>query len=212
MSATTEPNEAGPPSIIAGDPATQAPIQLFRTWLEEAAKSGLREPSAMSVATVGEKGRPSVRMLLLKAVDDRGFVFYTNLESPKAHDLRHNPWAALCFYWMPLGRQVRVEGPVEPVSDAEADAYFASRPRLSQIGAWASHQSQPMSSFYQLEQNVLTTSARFGFGKVPRPPFWSGFRVLPETIEFWKEKPFRRHERILYTRSGQDWTSQWIFP
>jgi pyridoxamine 5'-phosphate oxidase len=195
------------------DAALPAPFRLFQEWLADATRSGLREPGAMSVATVDPDGRPSVRMLLLKGLDQRGFVFYTNLESRKADALRCHPFAALCFYWMPLGRQVRVDGPVEPVSDDEADAYFATRPRLSQIGAWASRQSHPMESTWDLEKNVMRLAARFGTGPVPRPPFWSGFRVIPQSIEFWKEKPFRRHERVLHTRDASGkWSSQPIYP
>jgi len=166
----------------------------------------------MTVATVAPDGHPDARMLLLKGVDERGFVFYTNLESPKVQALRHDPRVALCFYWMPLDRQVRVRGRAEAVSDEEADAYFATRARLSQIGAWASKQSHPMQGYFELEAEVAKTALRFGVGKVPRPSFWSGFRVFPEQIEFWTEKPFRRHERILYTRAADGWQKQWLYP
>jgi pyridoxamine 5'-phosphate oxidase len=188
------------------------PIPLFQSWLEEAKASGLREPTALSLATVDADGNPDVRMLLLKGADERGFVFYTNLESPKARALLQHPRAALCFYWMPLGKQVRVWGPTEAVTDAEADAYFASRPRLSQIGAWSSRQSQPMKGYYELEAEVAKYALKFGIGKVPRPAHWSGFRLKPEKIEFWTEKPFRRHERILYTRTVDGWRTDWLFP
>lgn len=188
------------------------PIQLFKSWLEEAKAAEIKEPTAMSVATVSPEGKPEVRMLLLKGVDDHGFVFYTNLGSPKAKSIQANAAVSLCFYWMPLGKQVRVTGSVVPVSDQEADEYFASRPRLSQLGAWASRQSQEMGGYYELEAEVAKVALRFGVGKVPRPPFWSGFRLVPETIEFWKEKPFRRHERVLYRKGSQGWTSQWLFP
>ena len=148
--------------------------------------------------------RPDVRMLLLKGVDERGFVFYTNLESPKARALTSNPRVALCFYWAQLDKQVRIRGRAERVSDTEADAYFATRPRLSQISAWASKQSQPMRGYFELEAQVARKSADFRrSASVPRPPFWSGFRVVPERIEFWKQKPFRRHERIVYERAAQ---------
>jgi pyridoxamine 5'-phosphate oxidase len=193
-------------------PPHNDPIPLFHSWLEEAKAAGLREPTAMSLATVDAAGDPDARMLLLKGADARGFVFYTNLESPKAQALQARPRAALCFYWMPLGKQVRVRGRVEPVSEAEADAYFASRPRLSQLGAWASKQSRPMAGYFELEAEVAKAALRFGIGKVPRPPHWSGFRLVPEQIEFWTEKPFRRHERILYTRAGDDWRTQWLYP
>jgi len=188
------------------------PIQLFKTWLEEAKAAEIKEPTAMSVATVSPEGKPEVRMLLLKGADERGFVFYTNLGSPKAQSLHAHPHVALCFYWMPLGKQVRVTGPVVPVSEEEADEYFASRPRLSQLGAWASRQSQEMGGYYELEAEVAKAALRFGVGKVPRPPFWSGFRLVPEAIEFWKEKPFRRHERFVYRKTPEGWTSHWLFP
>ena len=188
------------------------PITLFQTWLGEAKDSGLREPTAMTLATVDAEGNPEARMVLLKGVDEHGFVFYTNCQSPKARALLLHPRAALCFYWMPLGKQVRICGPTQAVTDEEADAYFASRPRLSQIGAWASRQSSPMSGYYELEAEVAKFALKFGIGKVPRPPHWSGFRLDPKTIEFWTEKPFRRHERILYTRVAEGWETQWLFP
>jgi len=188
------------------------PIALFQTWLQQAIDAGIEEPTAMTVATVAPDGHPDARMLLLKGADERGFVFYTNLESPKAQALRHDPRAALCFYWMPLDKQVRVRGRAEMVSDAEADAYFATRARLSQIGAWASRQSRPMQGYFELEAEVAKTALRFGVSQVPRPPFWSGFRVFPEQIEFWTEKPFRRHERILYHRTTEGWQTQWLYP
>ena len=188
------------------------PIALFQSWLQEAVDAGLKEPGAMSLATLDADGYPDARMVLLKGVDERGFVFYTNLGSPKVHALLHEPRAALCFYWDKIDQQVRVRGRAERVSDAEADSYFATRARLSQIGAWASKQSRPMRGYFELETEVAKTIARFGAGKVPRPPFWSGFRVVPEQIEFWKQKPFRRHERILYTRAANNWQKQWLFP
>jgi len=188
------------------------PIAQFRAWFAEAEKGGVPEPTAMAVATADASGAPNVRMLLLKGVDERGFVFYTNLESPKAHELATRPRAALCFYWNQIKRQVRVTGPVKPVSDAEADAYFASRARLSQLGAWASHQSRPMSDRFELEKNCAAEALRFGVGKIPRPPHWSGFRLAPESIEFWHEKPFRLHERVVFTWTGGAWSSQRIFP
>ena len=188
------------------------PIAQFKAWFEVATQGGVPEPTAMAVATAGADGMPSVRMLLLKGADARGFVFYTNLGSPKAAELNANPRAALCFYWNQIKRQVRVSGPVERVTDAEADAYFATRPRLSQIGAWASHQSQPMADHFELERNCAVVALRFGLGAVTRPPGWSGYRVVPEMIEFWHEKPFRLHERVRFTRTVGGWTSQWIFP
>ena len=188
------------------------PIAVFKTWFQEAIDAGLKEPSAMSLATLDADGQPDARMVLLKGADERGFVFYTNLGSPKAHALLHEPRAALCFYWNKIDKQVRVRGRSERVTDAEADAYFATRPRLSQIGAWASKQSTPMRGYYELEAEAAKTIVRFGVGEVPRPPFWSGFRVVPEQIELWKQKPFRRHERILYTRTADGWQKQWLYP
>ncbi len=187
------------------------PIALFQDWLQEAIDAGIKEPSAMTVATVDADG-PDARMLLLKGVDERGFVFFTNLESPKARALLRDPRTALCFYWMSLDRQVRVRGRAEVVNDEEADAYFATRPRLSQISAWASKQSQPMPGYFELEAEVAKVTLRFGIGKIPRPPFWSGFRVVPERIEFWTGKLFRRHHRILYTRTNNGWQMQWLYP
>jgi pyridoxamine 5'-phosphate oxidase len=188
------------------------PIALFQMWLEGAAASGLEEPTAMTVATVDPDGYPDARLLLLKGVDARGFVFFTNMESPKAQSLLCDPRAALCFYWMPLDEQVRVRGRAEVVSDEEADAYFATRPRLSQISAWASKQSQRMQGYFELEAEVAKAALRFGIGKIPRPPFWSGFRVVPERIEFWTGKPFRRHRRIVYERVPDGWRKQWLYP
>jgi pyridoxamine 5'-phosphate oxidase len=166
----------------------------------------------MSLATIDASGRPDVRMVLLKNVDERGFVFYTNLESPKAKALQVEPHVALCFYWVAIEKQVRIRGRAARVSDQEADAYFATRPRLSQIGAWASRQSKPMRGYFELEAEVAKLALLFGLGEVPRPRFWSGFRVLPDEIEFWKQKPFRRHKRILYRRTVEGWEKQWLYP
>lgn len=189
------------------------PIGLFKQWMEEARNAaGTIDATAMSLATVDAQGRPAVRMVLLKAVDERGFVFYTNLESPKVANLKAHPFAALCFHWAASERQVRVDGPVEPVTDAEADAYYATRPRLSQLGAWASKQSQPMAGYWELEKAVAATALRFPVGTIPRPSFWSGFRVRPEKIEFWHQKPFRHHQRFVYTRVGEGWKHQWLWP
>lgn len=187
------------------------PIALFREWFQEATESGIKEPSAMTVATVDGDG-PDARMLLLKGVDERGFVFYTNLESAKAQALRNDPRAALCFYWDQIEKQVRVRGRATLVSDEEADAYFVTRPRLSQISAWTSKQSRPMEGYFELEAEVAKTALRFGVGAIPRPPFWSGFRVAPERIEFWHGKPYRRHHRTLYTRTADGWKTQFLFP
>ena len=188
------------------------PIALFQSWLQEAVEAGLKEPTAMTVATVDPDGHPDARMLLLKGCDERGFVFFTNLESPKARALRNDSRVSLCFFWAQLDRQVRVRGRASIVSDEEADEYFATRPRLSQISAWASKQSQAMEGYFELEREVAKATLRFGIGPVPRPPFWSGFRLVPERIEFWTGKPFRRHQRILYTRAPNEWQMQWLYP
>ena len=188
------------------------PFDLFSAWMKEAAAKEVNDPEAMNLATVDDRGRPSSRMVLLKAVDARGFVFYTNLESRKGRELSGNPFVALNFHWKSLRRQVRIEGPVEPVSDEEADEYFASRARGSQIGAWASQQSRPLESRFALEKRVAEFAAKFGLGKVPRPAHWSGFRVLPLRIEFWTDKPFRLHERAVYTRAGEAWTVEKLYP
>jgi pyridoxamine 5'-phosphate oxidase len=193
-------------------PYSDNPIALFETWFAQAIDSGIEEPSAMTVATVDSDGSPDARMLLLKGIDERGFVFYTNLGSAKAQALVHDPRVALCFYWADIGKQVRVRGRANLVSDEEADAYFATRPRLSQISAWASKQSQPMRGYFELEREVAKSAFRFGLREIPRPPFWSGFRVVPERIEFWLQKPFRRHQRILYERLADAWQKRWLYP
>src|SRR6478672_5572250 len=193
-------------------PHSERPIAIFQTWYAEATDSEIAEPSAMTVATVDVQGSPDARMILLKGVDERGFVFFTNLASAKAQALKHEPRAALCFNWAEIGKQVRVRGRAHIVSDEEADAYFATRPRLSQISAWASKQSQPMRGYFELEIEVAKSVLRFGLGEIPRPPFWSGFRVVPERIEFWLQKPFRRHERILYEWVSDGWQKRWLYP
>lgn len=188
------------------------PIRLFQEWFAEARDREKSDATAMALATADASGRPAVRMVLLKQVDVRGFVFYTNLGSPKADDLRTNPRAELCLHWAVLERQVRITGAVELVGEEEADAYFATRPRLSQLGAWASHQSKPMNGRYELEQAVAAVAMRFGVGPVSRPPFWSGFRVVPERMEFWHQRPFRHHDRQRFTRIDGTWHHEWLFP
>lgn len=187
------------------------PIEMFRALYEQALQSCV-EPDAMVLSTVDPNGRPSSRFVLLKGVDRNGFVFYTNLTSRKAAALAAHPVAALCFYWAPMGKQVRVEGTVEPVKDAEADAYFASRPRDSQVGAWASDQSSTLESRAELNRRVDGIRARFEGGQVPRPPFWSGFRIVPDMIEFWTRDQARLHEREHFERSGGVWRRRLLFP
>lgn len=188
------------------------PIDQFAEWYGEAANCSLKEPTAVTLATADRNGRPTARMVLLKAYDQRGFVFYTNTESRKGDALRDNPFAALCFYWPPLGRQVRVEGAVSPVGKAEADAYFASRSRSSRIGAWASAQSRPLEGRFVLEAEIARYAAKYAVGEVPRPPHWSGYRINPDRIEFWSEGAFRLHDRRVFTRHSDGWTVQRLFP
>jgi pyridoxamine 5'-phosphate oxidase len=188
------------------------PIARFREVFDRASKSGLEMPDAVALGTVGAGNRSSVRMVLLKGFDDDGFVFYTNLESNKGRDIAGNPNVALCFWWPILHEQVRIEGPVTRVSDAEADAYFATRDRDSQIGAWASQQSRELGSREALQRAFDSASKEYSNRDVPRPSFWSGFRLKPECIEFWLGRPHRLHERYLYTRKGADWTVTMLYP
>ena len=188
------------------------PIQIFKEWYEEAEAAEPVNPNAMTLATADDEGRPSARMVLLKDVDVDGFVFYTNLGSRKALELTANPHAALCFYWKTLAKQVRVEGVIELVADAEADAYFASRRKLSQLGAWASKQSQPLEGRMALEKRVAKYTAKFNVGAIPRPEFWSGLRLRPVQIELWKEEAFRLHDRTRYKLDGDGWTVDSLYP
>ncbi|GEM17607.1 pyridoxamine 5'-phosphate oxidase [Gluconobacter oxydans] len=188
------------------------PFALFAAWMSDAEKSEPNDPNAMAVATATPDGRPSVRMLLLKGVDERGFVFYTNLESRKGRELLANPHVALLFHWKSLRRQIRIEGPVEAVSAAEADAYFASRSRMSRLGAIASDQSRPLDDRSTFEERLKAVDEKYGDGLIPRPANWSGFRVLPEAIEFWQDRPYRLHDRAVWTRDGNGWNVTRLYP
>lgn len=195
----------------------QDPFELFQRWLAEAEKTEVNDANAMSVATVDAEGRPSVRIVLLKKYDAEGFVFFTNFESRKGEELKGNPNAALCFHWKSLRRQVRIDGTARPVSDAEADAYFASRPRDSRIGAWASIQSRPLDKRETFEERIREFDARYPGENVPRPPHWSGFRIVPRRIEFWQDQAFRLHERVVFNAEkgiGVEtvWSREWLYP
>lgn len=188
------------------------PFALFDDWFAQARAGEPNDPNAMALATADAAGRPSVRMVLLKGHGPDGFVFYTNRNGRKAGDLAANPHAALLFHWKSLRRQVRVEGAVTPASDAESDAYFATRSRDSQLGAWASDQSRPLDARATFEARFAEVQARFDGGDVPRPPFWGGYRVVPEQIEFWSDRAHRLHERRLFTRAGDGWAEGLLYP
>jgi pyridoxamine 5'-phosphate oxidase len=193
--------------------SADGPFVLFAEWFAAATASEPNDPNAMALATVDATGMPDIRMVLLKGFDEAGFVFYTNLESRKGEQLAAVPKAALCFHWKSLRRQVRVRGPVEPVEIAEADAYFTTRPRLSRIGAWASQQSRPLESRFALEKAVALYTARFAAGTIPRPPHWSGFRIVPQEIEFWRDGAFRLHDRLRFIRDDAgSWSATALFP
>lgn len=194
------------------DRAPDDPLTIFSAWLKDAEEQEPNDHNAVTVACVGADGMPSVRMVLLKGYDSEGFVFFTNYESRKGQQILAHPKAALLFHWKSLRRQVRIEGEVEKVSDAEADDYFATRARQSQIGAWASEQSRPLEGRFELEKRVALYAAKYAVGKVPRPPHWSGFCVVPRLIEFWQDGAFRLHDRLVYHRQGDDWRTERLFP
>ncbi|WP_037084279.1 pyridoxamine 5'-phosphate oxidase [Neorhizobium vignae] len=201
--------------LTTGDfTAENEPFALFGAWLKDAESSEPNDPNAVAVATVDENGMPNVRMVLLKGYDESGFVFYTNFESQKGNEILGQKKAAMCFHWKSLRRQVRLRGEVEVVSDAEADAYYASRPRGSRIGAWASKQSRPLETRFALEKSVAEYTARYAIGDIPRPPNWSGFRIKPVSIEFWHDRPFRLHDRIEFRRTLADgpWEKVRMYP
>ena len=200
-------------NVLTPDDFTTAaePFSLFEEWFAEAKEREINDPNAMALATVDAQGLPNIRMVLLKGVDS-GFVFYTNEESAKGRELAASGKAALLFHWKSLRRQVRVRGTVAEVSDAVADAYFASRPRDSRIGAWASQQSRPLESRFALEKAVAFYAAKYAIGDIPRPPYWKGYRVTPEAFEFWADRPFRLHDRVAFTRAAECWRKERLYP
>lgn len=199
--------------LISGDfTESTEPFELFSAWLKEASASEPNDPNAMALATVDRDGMPDVRMVLLKGFDGDGFVFYSHTASAKGQELATNPKAALLFHWKSLRRQVRVRGDVTPVTDEEADAYFASRPKQAQIGAWASKQSQPLESRLAFEKAIALYAAKHALGEVPRPPGWRGWRIIPQAIEFWHDRPFRLHDRIVFRREAGGWSKTRLYP
>ena len=203
------------PPLTTGDfTESEEPFALFAEWFSEAAKSEPNDPNAMALATVDGAGLPDLRMVLMKGFDADGFVFYSHIASAKGRELAANPKAALLFHWKSLRRQVRIRGLVSPVSDAEADAYFATRPKQAQIGAWASKQSQPLESRFAFEQAIALIAAKYIIGEVPRPPGWSGWRITPLHFEFWHDRPFRLHDRIEFSRGapGAAWSKTRLYP
>lgn len=191
---------------------TQDPYELFTAWFKEASEKEPADPNAMILATVGADGAPTARAMLMKGYDQDGFVFYTNQQSRKSDQIRASGKVGLCFYWKSLYRQVHIEGTIEPVSAAESDAYFASRPRQSQIGAWASNQSRPLASRQAFEDRIKEMAAKYEGVSVPRPPHWGGYRVTPARIEFWSGHPYRLHDRIVYRRDDKQWKTERLFP
>jgi pyridoxamine 5'-phosphate oxidase len=192
--------------------AAADPVALFQSWMAEAEKTEINDPNAMALATADADGLPDVRMVLLKGFDARGFVFYTNAESAKGREMAANPQAAVLFHWKSLRRQVRARGAVEEVTEAESDAYFFSRPRDSRIGAWASRQSRPLESRFALEKAVAKYAAKYAIGEVPRPAYWRGFRVKAQAWEFWADRPFRLHDRVVFRQEGEGWAKDRLYP